>query len=90
MRYLNLIASKIRDIFRSTTAGTKVEIISYEDPVLVEEIVTKTQARSMELNKNAPLTSPEIRTATGFMMLPNRGHLRVLDLGGGAGTHLIP
>lgn len=87
MRYLNLIASKIRDIFRSTTAGTKVEIISYEDPVLVEEIVTKTQARSMELNKNAPLTSPEIRTATGFMMLPNRGHLRVLDLGGGAGTH---
>lgn len=87
MRNLNAIPSKIRDIFRSTIAPVKVEIISYEDPVLVEEIVTKTVARSLELNMNAPLTSSEIRTATGFMMLPSRDHLRVIDLGGGAGTH---
>ena len=87
MRNLYSIPSKIRNIFRSNVASKKVEIISYEDPVLVEEIVTKTQARSLELRKNAPLTGPEIRTATGFFMLPNRDSLRVIDLGGGAGTH---
>lgn len=81
------MASIIRNIFRSTVAPAKVEIISYEDPILVEEIVIKTQARSLELSKNAPLTSPEFRTAAGFMMLPNRDHLRVIDLGGGAGIH---
>jgi putative methyltransferase (TIGR04325 family) len=87
MRFLNLFASKVRDIFISTFGSKRIDIISYEDPVLVEEIVTKTQARSLELKKNAPLRSPEIQTATGFMMLPNRDHLRVIDLGGGAGTH---
>lgn len=87
MRYLYSIASKIRNKFIFTVAPAKVEIISYEDPVLVEEIVTKTVARSLELNKHAPLTGPEIRTATGFMMLPNRDFFRVIDLGGGAGIH---
>jgi putative methyltransferase (TIGR04325 family) len=87
VRYLDSIASKVKGVYRLTVKPTKVEIISYEDPVLVEEIVTKTDARSLELKKNAPLTIPEIRTATGFMMLSNRDHFRVIDLGGGAGTH---
>jgi putative methyltransferase (TIGR04325 family) len=87
VKNLDFIPSIIRNISRSTVAPSKVEIISYEDPVLVEEIVAKTEARSLELNKNAPLTGPEIRTATGFMMLPNRDSFRVIDLGGGAGTH---
>lgn len=87
MRYFNSIASKIRNKFIFTVAPAKVEIISYEDPVLVEEIVSKTLARSLELNKHAPLTGPEIRTATGFMMLPKRDIFRVIDLGGGAGIH---
>jgi putative methyltransferase (TIGR04325 family) len=87
MRYLKSIASKIRIIFRSTFTPEKIEMIGYENPVLVEEIVTKTLARSLELKKNVPLTIPEIRTAVGFIMLQNRVQLRVLDLGGGAGTH---
>ena len=78
MRYLYSIASKIRNKFIFTVAPAKVEIISYEDPVLVEEIVTKTVARSLELNKHAPLTGPEIRTATGFMMLPKRDFFELL------------
>jgi hypothetical protein len=89
VRYLDSIASKVKSVYRSTGKPTKVEIISYKDPVLVEEIVTKTDARSLELKKNAPLTIPEIHTATGLMMLSNRDHSRVIDLGGGAGTHLI-
>jgi putative methyltransferase (TIGR04325 family) len=76
--------SRLFPIYRESRNPTR--LIGYENSELVSEIVRKTIKRRGELVSGAPLQLSEMRSMIGLLNLKS-DNLRVLDFGGGAGTH---
>ena len=80
-RVLNALLHRIK------VKQTLPRIVGYENPILVLEIIRKTLARRDELGLSRQLNISELRTLVGFTLAKLNGHSRIIDFGGGAGTH---
>jgi putative methyltransferase (TIGR04325 family) len=81
-----LIRKVSRLLQSNKTSRVSGNLIGYENIELITEIVTKTIKRRNELKSGAPLSLAEMRSLIGLLELKS-SNLKVLDFGGGAGTH---
>ncbi len=86
MKYSLLIRKVSRLLQSNKTSRVSGSLIGYENIELITEIVNKTVKRRNELKSGAPLSLAEMRSLIGLLELKSN-NLKVLDFGGGAGTH---
>ena len=80
-RVLTAVLKKLR------FQAARPHVSGYENRVLVNEVIRKTLLRREELHLQKHINLPELRSLVGFMVANLKEGSRVLDFGGGAGTH---
>ena len=63
------------------------QVSGYENTTLVNEVIRKTLLRRDEMHSRKHINLSELRSLAGFMLANLQEGSRVLDFGGGAGTH---
>ena len=80
-RVLKAVLKKLR------FQALRPQVSGYENTTLVNEVIRKTLLRRDEMHSQKHINLSELRSLAGFMLANLKEGSRVLDFGGGAGTH---
>jgi putative methyltransferase (TIGR04325 family) len=80
-RVLKAVLKKLR------LQALRPQVSGYENTTLVNEVIRKTLLRRDEIDSQKYINLSELRSLAGFMLANLKEGSRVLDFGGGAGTH---